>query len=402
MKKKLIMTFLLACLMSIVAAQQAMAARPSVGTSITNTLTANYTDAASAAMPQESASVAITVLQVYSVSVTPTTDAKNGFNNLHVVYAFTVTNTGNGPDTFDLTSVYKSGWTPTSVTFYSDAGETTSITDTGLLTEGGAKTVYAKVIIPNSVTAPSGTTSVEWFTATSRGDVTQAAHEIATTSVGVAELDTSTKTSDKASYKAGETVIYTVHTKNDGVLGATSVVLTDVIPVGLTYLSASEGSYDGGTKTVTVNVGDLAAGASHDITIRATLNAGLIDQTDITNTANWTYVCGSLSESESASCIIAVDAPKLKAQKTANPTTAKPGDTVEYTVTITNIGHDSATNVTIADVVPTTYLAFGSITGQTGCSASQAGGTVTATPTGGTLAAGAAMTFKFTVTVNTL
>lgn len=70
----------------------------------------------------------------------------------------------------------------------------------------------------------------------------------------------------------------------DGPDGATSVVVADLLPAGLTFQSAaaSQGAYDGGGGLW--SVGSIAAGESHTLAITATVNAGTAGTT-ITNTA---------------------------------------------------------------------------------------------------------------------
>ncbi|MCW5553630.1 MAG: DUF11 domain-containing protein [Verrucomicrobiae bacterium] len=68
------------------------------------------------------------------------------------------------------------------------------------------------------------------------------------------------------------TITYTITAANPGFATATGVVVTDPLPVGVTYVdsSASAGSTSHAAGTVTWNVGDLAAGASATLTINAT------------------------------------------------------------------------------------------------------------------------------------
>ena len=81
--------------------------------------------------------------------------------------------------------------------------------------------------------------------------------------------------------KIGNNLTYTVGVHNDGLANATTVKVTDVLPAGVTLLSAnaSQGSCSG-TTTVTCTLGSLASGANAtaNITVRLT-NSGLIMNT---------------------------------------------------------------------------------------------------------------------------
>lgn len=69
----------------------------------------------------------------------------------------------------------------------------------------------------------------------------------------------------------GENLTYTATVANVGTLAATGVVLTDTLPVGVTFVSAasSQGSC-GGTSIVTCNLGSLAPGTNSKVSIVVT------------------------------------------------------------------------------------------------------------------------------------
>jgi uncharacterized repeat protein (TIGR01451 family) len=401
--KKITIMALLACVITLLVSQQAMAARPHVGDTITNTATATYNDAASVAMTPVSASVNVTVTQVYSVTVALAQNTKSGTANGTVSYTAVITNTGNGTDTFNLTNAHQaSGWSPTSVTFYSDAGLTTTITATNALgPDNGTQTVYAKVVIPGSAT--DGQQSVDRFTATSQGLGTVSAYDTGTTTVGVADLSTSTNAASASPVKANDSVTYTVHLHNTGTYDASNVVAKETIPAGVTYVSSSEGAWDAPTKTLTVNYGALAMGGTHDITLTVTVNGGQTDLTVLTANAKVDYDTGTnVMTQVSKDAAMTVHAPRLTVTKVSDKATAAPGDTIHYTVTVTNSGNDVATSVVLVDTLSTyiTNVRNLSVTGGTG-SYDGAANKITVNPTGNTLGVGATMTIVYDVDVKT-
>ncbi|WP_205696953.1 DUF11 domain-containing protein [Conexibacter sp. SYSU D00693] len=81
-----------------------------------------------------------------------------------------------------------------------------------------------------------------------------------------------TKTSDPASARPGATVAYRLAVANDGPAAAKDVVLSDPLPAGLSFVDASSGcTVDEGT--VTCRLGTLAAGASREVVVTATVDA---------------------------------------------------------------------------------------------------------------------------------
>ncbi|MDP2774641.1 MAG: hypothetical protein Q8O61_13900, partial [Nocardioides sp.] len=81
-----------------------------------------------------------------------------------------------------------------------------------------------------------------------------------------------TKSVDDNSPRVGDVVTYTLVVTNDGPAPASDVVLRDVLPSGVTFVSADAPCTVSGA-TVTCAFGTLAAGASRTVTIRAKVNA---------------------------------------------------------------------------------------------------------------------------------
>ena len=166
---------------------------------------------------------------------------------------------------------------------------------------------------------------------------------------------------DNGTPDEGDTVTFTVTVTNSGPAQATNVSIDDVLPAGLTIGSAtpSIGSYTAPTWTI----GTLNNGASATLTIVADVDAGTsgstitntvtnvtLDQTDSNTTAD--------DPSESVTVGNATD---LVIGKTVDNGTPNEGDTVTFTVTVTNSGPAQATNVSIDDVLPA-GLTIGSAT----------------------------------------
>ena len=102
-------------------------------------------------------------------------------------------------------------------------------------------------------------------------DPEQADHNVYISEIGGPRL-TVTKTGP-ASATVGDQVTYTITVRNDGDIYASNVVVTDVLPEGLTYVSSSgNGTYDAETRTVTwptVNTLGAPGSVSYTVTVTA-------------------------------------------------------------------------------------------------------------------------------------
>ena len=115
---------------------------------------------------------------------------------------------------------------------------------------------------------------------------------------------------------------------------------------------------------VTWNVGDLAARTSVTRTVTVLVNSTVAaGVTSLTNTATATDDGAGGPDPTPANNTdtdtdTLVAAPDLVVTKTDGVTAASPGDTLTYTLTITNIGNQGATGVTVSDTLPanTTFV----------------------------------------------
>jgi uncharacterized repeat protein (TIGR01451 family) len=196
---------------------------------------------------------------------------------------------------------------------------------------------------------------------------------------------------------AGNALTYSLAATNLGPSNATGVTITDALPAGVTYLSAtaSQGTVSQAAGTVTVNVGSLADGAAATATILVTMNPGT--RGTITNTA---VIRGNQPDPNMAnntSTITTQVNPQadLAIVKSASPSPVLAGNALTYSLAATNLGPSNATEVTITDTLPA-GVTYTSATSSQG-TVSQAAGTVTVNV--GNLADGAGATATILVTV---
>ncbi len=164
----------------------------------------------------------------------------------------------------------------------------------------------------------------------------------------------------------GDTVTYTLVVTNNGPNDANTVTVTDTLPTQLTFVSCSE-SGGGGTctfsgGTVTVSYATLANSSSSTVTINTTLNSGAEDGLMVGNSASVsasspTDPNGANNDSTAYFTIHnRADLAVTKSLSSTSPywlaTGIEVGDSLTYTVTLTNKGPYDARGVSLTDSAP--------------------------------------------------
>ena len=109
-----------------------------------------------------------------------------------------------------------------------------------------------------------------------------------------------TKNDNADPVNIGDTLIYTISATNNGPDAATSIVVKDTLPTGVTYVSSNPaGSYNSITRELTWNLSSLAASSSQDFTINTTVNQGTDGSTLINNVTVSSSVLDTTPENNS-------------------------------------------------------------------------------------------------------
>jgi len=198
---------------------------------------------------------------------------------------FTIVAKNAGPN--EATNVRVVDLLPTGYTYVSSTvstgnyNNTTGVWTIGTVANGASATL--------TVTATVNQTGVYANTATINGtepDPVPGDNSSTVTPVpNAAMVDLSiVKTAVLAGTAIGETFDYTIEVKNKGLYLATEVVATDILPAGISYVdvqtSFGTANYSAASKTVTWNIGSLAAGASVTLTIKVKAElAGVVKNT---------------------------------------------------------------------------------------------------------------------------
>ncbi len=241
---------------------------------------------------------------------------------------------------------------------YSDDGGTTwnswgGTLHLGVMSVGETRQILIRGTIDPSFTGNNITNTASVSSDTDDPDTTNnSATEITTVNT---EADLSiTKSDNPDPVIAGETLTYTITVTNNGSSYAQNVVLTDNLP---TELQNPEYSADGGSTWNswggTLNLGTMSNGESKEILIRGTIDPSFTGNS-ITNTASVSSDTDDPdTTNNSATEITTVNTEAdLSITKSDNPDPVIAGETLTYTITVTNNGSSYAQNVVLTDNVP--------------------------------------------------
>jgi len=269
------------------------------GTPIQNTATVNFEDVNGNPLTEVSNTVTTIVAQVAGVDISPAALASNADPGDLVCYAHTVTNTGNGSDTIDLTTSSTQSWTgtlyqdlgvvgtyePGTDTPLTDSGGAAAV-DTGVLGDDGSLEIILCVQVPAGT--PNGTTDQTTITGTSVFDTGETDAATDTTTIDAPDLTVVKSVVPPGDQPPLTVLTYTIAVTNNGNADATSVVLTDPIP-GFTTYQAGTITLDAVGKTdvdgddeadynvtnpgeITVSIGTLIPGATATVTFQVQID----------------------------------------------------------------------------------------------------------------------------------
>ncbi|MFC5406178.1 DUF7507 domain-containing protein [Cohnella soli] len=245
-------------------------------------------------------------------TLTKTVDQTKADPGDTVNFTFTIVNTGSAP----LTNIVITD-------------PLLAFTDIVTLLEPGASLeITIPFVVPANATPGSVITNVV-SVSPAETEPKQAIAEVTVNSIPALAL---TKTPDRVNAMPGDTITYTVIVTNTGNIGLTNVIVSDPL-LGFNAVLPS-----------------LAVGQSQSFTLTFVVPAGTPDGTVITNTS--TVISDqAVSDQDTANVLIDPLPPALEVVKTADRLTATPGDTITYTITVTNTGAVTLTNVALTDAI---------------------------------------------------
>ncbi|CAN5423345.1 NEW3 domain-containing protein [soil metagenome] len=357
---------LFAAVLLALAGMSAHAAAPAAGASISNQASASYADGSGVSRTVTSNTVSTLVTQVAGMTLTAD-GAQTATPGSIVYYPHTLTNTGNGSDTFGLSSTNSGAFSMTGVQFYADngSGQPTgaAITTTGPLAAGAAFKFIAVGTLPVTATATQTNAIVVIGTSVFTPAVTQSNTD--TTTVTTNAVVTLTKAVSASSGAPGSgPYTYTLTYTNTGNSTATSVAITDVLPVGMTYVAGSArwsataatalsdaggsvgtspntltSTYTSGTKTFLATLNQVTAGQSGTISFQVTVAAATAPGI-LNNTATTSYNNGAATVSGTSNTVpfTVTQTAAVTISGETVPGPAAPGSTTSFTNVVTNTG----------------------------------------------------------------
>ena len=260
-----------------------------------------------------------------------TSEAKVGDT---LTYTITLTNSGNATGTVTVTDEIPAGTTLVEKSITNNGVESNgTITWTDVEVKAGDTVeVSFKVTINNDTKTSVRNTAVI--------DDNKPTEEVETKVANI----TGAKSVDKSTAKVGETLKYTITLTNNGNADGT-VTVTDEIPTGTTLVADSitaNGSYNEENKTITWTDVKVEAGKTAEVSFKATINSDT--KTSVTNKA---VIDGNKPTEE-----VETKVANITGAKSVDKSTAKVGDTLTYTIALTNNGNADG-KVTVTDEIPT-------------------------------------------------
>jgi uncharacterized repeat protein (TIGR01451 family) len=168
--------------------------------------------------------------------------------------------------------------------------------------------------------------------------------------------------SGPATASASDPITYTINISNAGTTTATSTLVTDTLPTEVsfvTYTTALPVNFSQpDAQTLVWDLGDVANGASGQISVQGVISSGVSNGTAFTNTVTAsTTATETNTANNTATATTLVGAPDLVVIKDG-PASVNAGDQVAYTLTYSNAGDLTAIGVLLVDQLPTgmTYI----------------------------------------------
>ncbi|WP_165958691.1 SpaA isopeptide-forming pilin-related protein [Macrococcoides bohemicum] len=295
------------------------------GGKVTNTATTTGTPPGDTPKPTDEDTVEVPTNPATSIAIDKTTTATGLVVGEAVDYTFTVTNTGNVTlkDVIVTDPMFGGNIT---------LGKTT-------LLPGESTTGTASHIVTQTEVDAGKLENTALTTGTPPGDLTPptAKDTVVITQDGSTAI-TLDKSADLSKVKVGDTITYTFDVTNTGTTTLTNVVVTDpMFPEGITLLST------------TLKPGESTTGTATKVVTQDDIDGG-----KVTNTATTTGTPPGTLTPPTAKDTVEVPADQQAAidlEKTSDVTSAKVGDTITYTFTVTNTGTVTLKDVKVEDAM---------------------------------------------------
>lgn len=301
-----------------------------------------------------------------SIATTPTADvgvtktASSVSVNPDTTLTYTVVVSNAGPNT--ATGVRLIDTTPSALSnpqYSLDNGTTwrswTSPYSIGDIANGDSVTILIRGIVNSTAIGSIENTAIVTTTTTDPNPTNNTTTVVTPINTPTADVSV-VKTTTSTSVAPGDQIIYSIAIANAGPSTAQGIVLNDIVPA---TLQSMQYSLNNGTTwqnwTGSYRVGTLVKGAATTILLRGTVRSDAKGRVNNLAQVTSTTIDPDLTNNAS-SVTIPINAPQQSADisvtKTADTAVAKPGDVITYTIVVSNAGPDTASAVSLVDVVP--------------------------------------------------
>lgn len=268
-----------------------------------------------------------------------------------ITYTITVTNNGIN----DATNVSLVDHLPLGVVYHSDDSSGAYNFGSGVWTVGDVLNGESKVLNIEATVSigTAGTTIINTTTAAvgDQTDTTTVGDKLQATIHVDNETDIAlTKTVNNATPNEGDTLLYSIKVSNNGSVRATNMVLTDILPSGLIYVAGTATSGNWAYPNWTIN--ELDAGATETLILQVNVASGTAGQTLVNTVTNTQDQLDTNVTQDEPSVGITVSSADIITVKSVDNSSPDEGDTIMYTITVTNNGVSDATNVSLVDNLP--------------------------------------------------
>ncbi len=387
--------------------------------SISALLTANETTATT--FYQSGGDAVVLAAQVISISNVPVSDlSMNKTHSGNFVAgsngSYTLTVTNNGPATVTGTTTV-TDTLPTGETYVSATGTgwscanasgTVTCTSTAAVTSGANYNPITLTVAVASTVSASIANSASVSNTTLFDNVSGNNSDTDTATVMTASDLQITKTHTGGNLTAGTPTTYTLTVKNNGpqtVTASGTTTVTDVLPAGETYVSATGTGWTcanaSGTVTCTSTTAMTSGTSLPAITLKVMLSGSATSPTANTASVSNSLVSDTNNTNDSATDSATVNTPNyVTATKTVTDLTQSPtvtGDTLQYTITITDTAGQPGSNIEVTDALDPDLSGLSVTTKPAGSTDSSTGTNLDIT--GISIPANGTVTIVFTATV---
>ncbi|MBF0118986.1 MAG: DUF11 domain-containing protein [Desulfobacterales bacterium] len=341
----------------------ALAEHTPIGTVIVNTAEVSYNDKIGKEYPKESSKVETTVTEGPSLTITKVEDSNPVEMGASLTYTINYKNSG----TSKASNVKVIDYLSKDVIFKkaSDGGEY-NLTD-GTVTwnigtlnpsVGGTLTITTKVKTQNDYASndPDKIKPGTIIKNTSKITSNETSNETSIyTKVDKGPNLEISESSTTGNIKPGGKIRYCIKYKNTGNNTATNVQIKDIIPEQTELI---DGTITAGgklnDKTLIWEINSLNAGKSGEVSFAVKVSESAKDENIIKNTSKlYSNELDTITSNQVENKIsTTAGTPKLSLNKIDSPNPVCVGNTIKYTIQVTNDGTESLTNILIKDPIP--------------------------------------------------